>query len=77
MPAEYALGTAWHDRIIPEKIMDSCIVEKFLRYIIRKRINELVQTSPLLIRKSIILNIIYRELMKKNCKYFTALSLIS
>ncbi len=29
MPAEHALGTAWHDRIIPEKIMDSCIVEKF------------------------------------------------
>lgn len=35
MPAEYALGTAWHDRIIPEKIMDSCIVENFIK--IQKR----------------------------------------
>ncbi len=34
MPAEYALGTAWHDRIIFEKIMDSCIVEKYLSYVI-------------------------------------------
>ncbi len=35
MPAEHALGTAWHDRIIPEKIMDSCIVENFIK--IQKR----------------------------------------
>jgi hypothetical protein len=46
MPAEYALGTAWHDRLIPEKIMKSCIVESIFN---NKKYSEIRPTAVAMI----------------------------